>query len=72
MYKAGYSSRRDEWNQVLTEADFIRALAVRELYITIVLHCEPADPGRLFQDHWEKWTDAIVRDAQQKGITLSL
>ena len=56
----------------MTEADFIRAPAVRELYITIVLYCEPADPGRLFQDHWEKWTDDIVRDAQQKGITLSL
>ena len=33
-----------EWNQVLTEADFIRAPAVRELYITIVLYCEPAGP----------------------------
>ena len=56
----------------MTEADFIHAPAVRELYITILLYYEPADPGRLFQDHWEKYTDDIVRDAQQKGITLSL
>ena len=70
--KLGILQNNDEWNQVLTEADFIRAPAVRKLYITILLYCEPADPGRLFQGHWEKWTDDIVRDAQQKGITLSL
>merc|ERR1712020_761709 len=70
--KLGMLQDDDEWNQVLTEADFIRSTpAVRELYITIVLYCEPADPGRLFQDHWERWTDDIVRDAQHKGVTLS-
>ena len=70
--KLGMLQDDDEWHQVLTEADFIRSTpAVRELYITIVLYCEPADPGRLFQDHWEKWTDDIVRDAHRKGVTLS-
>ena len=59
--KLGILQDDDEWNQVLTEADFIRAPAVRELYITIVLYCEPADPRRLFQDHWEKWTGMTTK-----------
>ena len=53
------------------EADFIRsAQAVQELYITIVLYCEPADLKRLFENHWEKWTDDIIRDAEHKGVIL--
>ena len=47
---------------MLTEVDFICSTpVVQELYITIVLYCELVDPKRLFQDHWEKWTDDIVR-----------
>ena len=70
--KLGLLQDDNEWHQALTEADYIKSTpAIRELYITIVLFCEPADPGRLFHDHWTKWTDDIVRDAQSKGVNLS-
>ena len=69
--KLGLLQDDNEWHQVLMEADSIRsAPAVRELYITIVLYCEPADPRRLFENHWEKWTDDIKRDAERKGVIL--
>ena len=70
--KLGLLQDDNEWHYVLTEADFIQSSqALRELYITIVLYCEPADPRKLFEDHWEKWTDDITLKAQQKGLTLS-
>ena len=69
--KLGLLQDDNEWHQVLTEADYIRSTkALRELYVTIALYCEPADPGKLFEDHWESWTDDIVREAQQRGVTL--
>ena len=71
--KLGLLQDDNEWHQVLMEADYIQnSPALRELYITIVLYCEPSDPRRLFEDHWEKWTDDIAQKAQQRGITLSL
>ena len=69
--KLGLLQDDNEWHQVLTEANYIRSTkAVRELYVTIVLYCEPADPAKLFEDHWENWTDDIIREAQQKGVNL--
>ena len=62
----------NEWDQVLTEADYIKSSqALRELFITIALYCEPTAPGKLFEDHWEKWADDILYDAQKKGVALN-
>ena len=50
--KLGLLQDDNEWHQVLTEANYIRSTkAVRELYVTIVLYCEPADPAKLFEAH---------------------
>ena len=61
----------NEWNQVLEDADNVQLCpAQRELYITIVLYCEPANPRKLFDDHWQKWTDDINMKARQRGVIL--
>ena len=30
---------------------------IRELFVTIIRFCEPANPLQLFDSHWEEWTD---------------
>ena len=61
--KLGLLQDDNEWHQVLTEADFIQsAQAVRELYITIILYCEPADPKRLFGANTRIGADEIIDD----------
>jgi hypothetical protein len=42
----------NEWQQCMSEAGQIqRAAAVRALFVSILLFCEPADPLKLYTDH---------------------
>ena len=45
--------------------------SLRELYVTIVMFCMPANPKELFDRHHLEWADDFERDATQKGGSLS-
>ena len=44
---------------------------LRELFVIVLMFCMPSDPGALFVEFWETWTDDLVRQAELKVIQLS-
>ena len=61
-----------EWNEVLTDgAGTKMCLALRELFITILIFCMPENPKELFEVHHLEWADDFIKDAMQKGISLN-
>ena len=61
-----------EWSEALTEAAATGMCPqLRELYVTILLYCEPANPKQLFEDHWEQWVDDFQRQAERRDQHLS-
>ena len=61
-----------EWDEALTEGALTRMPGVlRELFVTIVLFCAPANPKELFYKHYMEWADDFVGNAAKKKIVLS-
>ena len=61
-----------EWDKVLTEGSVTRlSSALRELFITILLFCEPANPKTLFEDHFLEWADDYKQQAEKRGNALT-
>ena len=61
-----------EWEEALTEGALTKMpYALRELFITIILFCQPANPKELFENHFREWADDFVHRASKKGIQLS-
>ena len=57
-----------EWDQVLTDGSFTKMCpALRELFITIILFCMPANPQELFEKHHMEWIDDIQKKAATAG-----
>ena len=62
-----------EWDLALTEAALTKFCSgLRELYVTILMFCEPSNPRQLFDDHWEEWIDDFKHKANKRGRTLEL
>ena len=56
--KLGLLQDDNEWYDALTEAESTKMCpALRELYVTILLFCEPSNPHLLFESHWDKFGD---------------
>ena len=56
--KLGLLQDDNEWYDALTEAESTKMCpALRELYVTILLFCEPSNPHLLFENHWDKFGD---------------
>ena len=56
--KLGLLQDDQEWDQALTEAASARLpSALRDMFVTILMFCEPSNPRQLFDAHWEvdKW-----------------
>ena len=61
-----------EWDEALTEGALTKMPGVlRELFVTIVLFCAPANPKELFDNHFLEWSDDFVSNASKKKIELS-
>ena len=61
-----------EWTEALTEAAVTGMCPqLRELYVTILLYCEPSNPLQLFEDHWNEWVDDFQRQAERRDQHLS-
>jgi hypothetical protein len=61
-----------EWDQVLSDGSVTQMCpALRELFITILIFCMPANPRELFEKHYMDWTDDIQRQSTEKGHVLN-
>ena len=69
--KLGLLDGNQEWENVLEEAaNSASSPQLRELFIIILMFCEPSNPRGLFDKFWEGWTDDIERKASRKEINL--
>ena len=65
--KLGLLDDDAEWHNVLRDANECAASpALRALFITILLYCNPGDSRTLFEDHWQEWYDDFKYDLDQK------
>jgi hypothetical protein len=54
-----------EWHRVLEESAVTKLCPqIRELFIIILMFCQPANPRGLFEEFWQTWTD----DFERKGL----
>ena len=61
-----------EWDEALTEGALTRMpSSLRELFVTIVLFCMPANPKDLFNNHCQEWADDFKTNALKKNIVLT-
>ena len=62
----------NEWEEALTEASAIRMpTALRELFITIILFCNPSNPKELFEKHFMEWAEDFQANEYKKGRQLT-
>ncbi len=67
----GLLSEDREWEQVLEEGSSLKcSKQLRELYITIVIFCEPSNPFLLFDKFWSDWYDDYKFKFQKRGVYL--
>jgi hypothetical protein len=60
-----------EWDEALTEGSFTKmSSSLRELFVTIVLFCQPANPRDLFNNHFIEWADDFIASASKNGCPL--
>ena len=44
---------------------------IRDLFIVILMFCQPSNPRQLYDDYWQTWCDDIEWKALQKGTILT-
>ena len=60
-----------EWRQVLEEAAGSKLCPqIRELYVIILMFCQPSNPCTLFDEFWQTWTDDFDLLGRRKGKVL--
>jgi hypothetical protein len=40
---------------------------IRELFVTILMFCQPANPRALYDEFWTSWVDDFEQQARRKG-----
>ena len=61
----GLLSDDREWQRVLEESAVTRMCPqIREMFVTILIFCEPSNPLTLFNEFWDTWTDDFSRKSQ--------
>ena len=61
-----------EWRQVLEESSRMKLCKeVRELFIVILMFCQPSNPSELFEEFWKSWVDDFEFQGQKHNILLS-
>ena len=60
-----------EWRRVLEESAATKMCPqIRELYVIILMFCQPGNPRALYDEFWSTWTDDFIQKARQRGIQL--
>ena len=60
-----------EWKQVLEEAAGTQLpVQLRELYVVILMFCQPSNPCSLFNEFWSTWTDDYQQLGRRRGTLL--
>ena len=60
-----------EWQQVLEEASGSKLCPqIRELYIVILMFCQPSNPRSLFDEFWKTWIDDFELLGKRRGTAL--
>ena len=60
-----------EWQQVLEEASGTQLPAqLRELYVIILMFCQPSNPCSLFNEFWSTWIDDYQQLGRRRGTSL--
>ena len=61
-----------EWHKVLDEAAATTMCAqIREMYVIILIFCNPSYPCSLFDEFWMTWVDDFKNKGLQRNIELS-
>ena len=61
-----------EWEEVLTEGAYTKmSPALRELFVTILMFCNPSNPLELFEKFHVDWSDDFKRDMEQRNIEVN-
>ena len=68
----GLLSSDQEWVKVLKDAASTQYCnRIRELFVIILMFCQPSDPKKLFEKLWVDWTDDLKQNGEQMGYTIS-
>ena len=60
-----------EWRRVLEESAATQLCPqIREVFIIILMFCQPASPRALFDEFWMTWTDDFEKRGRQMFVTL--
>ena len=60
-----------EWQRVLEESAVTKLCPqIRELFVVILMFCQPANPRELFDEFWMTWTDDFEQKSRRQLITL--
>ena len=71
-FELGLLSDDLEWNRILEESAVTRMCPqIRDLYIIILMFCEPSNPRQLYDQFWTTWCDDIEQKALKKGTVLT-
>ncbi|XP_044019460.1 uncharacterized protein LOC122859843 [Aphidius gifuensis] len=58
-----------EWERAMTEGEiWMMPRQLRRLFVSILIHCQPNDPGKL----WEKFKDALSQDFYKSSTSESI
>lgn len=61
----------DEWNEILLEAAHTKMCPqIRELFVTLFIFCQIADPQELFENHHSCWYDDFSRKTRNQDPIL--
>ena len=61
-----------EWHRVLEETATTRMCPqIREMFIIILIFCQPSNPRTLFDEHWKEWIDDFEIQGQRSGVALT-
>ena len=62
----------NEWHEALDQAAGTgTSPQLRELFVTILMFCNPANAGELFDVHWAEWGDDFERQAARERMPLT-
>jgi hypothetical protein len=60
-----------EWQRVLEESVSTKMCPqIRELFVTILMFCQPANPRALYDEFWTSWIDDFEQQARRRGKTV--
>ena len=60
-----------EWERVLEESALTKMCPqIRELFVVILMFCQPANPRQLFDEFWNTWIDDFEKKAKTQAIQL--